>query len=308
MNAAEPSETRWRAGELIGAYRLLDHLGSGAFGEVWKAEHKDAPGMVVALKLATQPEFARFLRKEGVLQSRLRHPGIVMVRHFSLDSDPPILVMDFVEGGNLRQLLRREGRLPSQRAEEIFRALLEIVGYAHGQGVLHLDLKPENVLIEGDGDVRLTDFGLGRIWAEASRSVALSMVSEGADQLSGTLAYMSKEQREGGVVDQRADIYALGILLFELLVGERPDYGDLPSRLVEGVPPELDTVFRGCVVRVEQRYEAVSEILEDLPEPGVPVLSPAVLPAAEPRHCAACAASVDPDWRFCIRCGFPITQ
>ncbi len=304
------STTRWNAGDLIEEYRLLSHLGSGAFGEVWKAEHKDSSEVVVALKLANEPEFARFLKKEGVLQFKLRHPGIVMVRHFDLDSDPPVLVMDYVEGTNLRNVLRERGRLAVDEAQQMFRTLLEIMAYAHREGVLHLDLKPENVLVEPDGAIKLTDFGLGKARDAATHSVQMSMASVGADTLSGTLAYMSKEQREGGLLDQRADIYALGIILFELLCGERPDFGDLPSRLVPDIPPQLDTVFRRCVVRIEQRYASVEEILRDMPQAGVPVLSPAILPAAEKAgllSCGACAASIEQHWRFCIRCGFPIT-
>ncbi len=305
--AVSTATTRWHAEELIGKYRLVSHLGSGAFGEVWKAEHKDSSDVVVALKLATQPEFARFLKKEGVLQFNLVHPGIVQVRHFDLDADPPILVMEYVDGEDLRALLKASGRLPVDEATRIFRALVEIMAYAHGQGVLHLDLKPENVLVAQDGTIKLTDFGLGRLWEQSQQSIQLSMASTGADQLSGTLAYMSKEQREGADLDHRADIYALGIMLFELLCGERPDFGDLPSRLVAEVPPELDTIFRKCVCRIDERYDAVGSILEKLPDATrLPVLDPATLPAARLPHCSACAASVHDDWRFCIRCGFPI--
>lgn len=327
-------DNRWSPGDLACGYRLIERLGGGGFGEVWKAHHKDSPDVVVALKIATRPELSRTLKREGVLQFKLRHPGIVMVHHFDLDATPPFLVMEWVPGSDLRAVLRRERRLEPEEAVRILRALLDALAFAHAQGVVHGDLKPENVLVDPDGRVKLTDFGLGKVMAEAQASLALSMRS--AAETGGTLAYMSKEQREGGVVDDSSDIYSLGILCFEMLTGERPDFGDLPSKLVPGLSPLLDDVFRRCVVRREERYSSVTEIEADLPltaradtrprpKPAVhfadpPLLAPApdvpearllepapLLAGAPSAWCDACGASLHAGARYCDQCGTSVS-
>lgn len=254
--------------DIIGNYVLEEKLGSGAFGEVWRASHSSIEGRVVAIKLLTDPDYAETLSREARIQHDLDHPGIVRIVDLYADASPPYLVMELVEGKPLDRLIDQRGRLPWREAMDLFRGILEAVDYAHERGIIHRDLKPANVLIADDGRVKVADFGLGRISADAT-SFAVSMNSENADaaKIVGTVEYMAPEQLRAGEVDARADVYSLGKILFQMLTGVLPSgMGDVPSDLDSDVPSWLDDVYLGCCARLEKRYKSVSHLASALPK------------------------------------------
>jgi len=257
----------------IGRYRLLDEIGRGGFGYVFRVEHVDL-GMVRAVKVATDPEFTRQLRREGVVLARLRHSRIVEVYEADFSHDPPYVVMEYVEGGDLRRLLEK-GPLPVERAVRIMLDVLKALEHAHNQGVIHRDIKPSNILLDSNGRAKVSDFGLGRIIEEASMSAAVGQSllsgSEAASSLiSGTLRYMSPEQLEprlleGGKLDHRSDLYSVGLVFYEMLtgvlpVGVRPA---LPSERGEGIHVAFDEVFLRCTAAErEERPGSAGEVAE----------------------------------------------
>ena len=195
-------------------YRLLALLGRGGTAEVWRAED-EALARDVALKLVTVPtdESAARAGEEARLLARLNHPGLVPVYDAgSDDRGRPWVVMELVEGETLADTLKR-GPLPSQRAATVGRSIAEALAYVHGQGLLHRDVKPANILVGNDGRVRLTDFGIARL-VDAARVTSTGMMV-------GTASYLAPEQVAGEPVGAPADVYALGLVLLECLTGQR---------------------------------------------------------------------------------------
>ncbi len=264
-----------KPGDRVSEYVLEALVGRGGFGDVWRARHRVWHDRVVAIKIPRDPDLVRLLRSEGAIQHALDGPGIVRAIGLDADHDPPYLVMEFVEGESLRARLERERRLEPPAARRIGRAILEVLASAHERGFVHRDLKPENVLLErGTGAVKLTDFGLGKAVEGAAARLVLSgelgtEATEGgvAEAISGTLAYMAPEQKEPGrAIDARADVYAFGILLFEMLTGARPEGGEVPSDLVAGLGPRVDDLFKRCYCRYEKRFEDAGAALAALSE------------------------------------------
>ncbi len=248
----------------LGEYVLEEPIGEGGFGQVWKAHHA-AFGTAAAVKIPNQPRHRDSLRRLGKIQFQLDNPHIVKVLGAELDGDTPYVALEYVAGQDLRRLLETETRLPCGRALGLFQQVLLGMQAAHQAGIVHCDLKPENILVSPDDQVKVTDFELGRARLEAERPLLLS--GGLASQVGfGTAAYMAPEQLGGEPVDHRTDIYALGVILFEMLTGERPHPGDKPSELQPDVPAELDEVFARCFARVEKRFNSVEEMLASLSE------------------------------------------
>jgi eukaryotic-like serine/threonine-protein kinase len=238
-----------KPGDRVSEYVLIERVGRGGFGDVWKARHHVWPDRIVAVKMPATAERANLLKREGVLQDRVRHPNAVDVLGMDPDHDPPYLIMEFVEGESLRARLQRETRLAPGVAVDLGVQILGALEHAHARGVVHRDLKPENILIAKDGLAKLTDFGLGRLLEDARAKLAVSgsLISTDGRDISGTVAYMAPEQREAGrTVDARADLYAFGIVLFEMLTGARPEGGEAPADLVAGRPPRRAAGVRHC--------------------------------------------------------------
>ncbi|RMG09496.1 MAG: serine/threonine protein kinase, partial [Planctomycetota bacterium] len=245
-----------KAGERIGEYVLHERLGQGGGGTVWKAEHAWIPGRWAALKLPHEPELVGWLQREGLIQSRLDHPGVVRVYGGNLEGPRPYVVMELVEGGDLRKLLAN-GPLPPARARALSRGILEALAAAHRQGIVHGDLKPENVLLAADGSPKLTDFGLARTAFERELEHSLAVTSP---QLSGTLRYAPPELFERGRPTPRTDVYSFGVLLFEVLVGRTPQ--GLESPQDHGVAAaDLDALFRRCYAPESRRAADAAEAL-----------------------------------------------
>lgn len=261
-------------GDRIGPYVLEERIGQGGFGEVWRARHSVLEEKVVAAKIPTEDGYIGVLRREGIIQHRLKHPLIVEMLDIDIDHDPPYLVMEYVEGGDLRKLITREAPLPAEKALRMAEAILEALQVAHEAGAIHRDLKPENVLLPREGGIKLTDFGLGTA-IDASRPMLLrsqTMRSEEIGTVAGTLAYMAPEQRSGkGPVDGRADIFAFGVILFELITGELPVGPVAPTQARDDLWPEYDEVYRKCCAPIPYRYESVPQVLRalrSLPRPA----------------------------------------
>ncbi|MHC4831961.1 MAG: serine/threonine-protein kinase, partial [Planctomycetota bacterium] len=236
-----------RVGETIGGYRVLEEIGRGGFGAVYKAV--DPSGRQVALKIALEPRHARHLKNEGRFQERVKHPHAVEVYELRHDHDPAFMAVELVDGETLDVRIKREGRLSVTEALRIATELLSALAVAHDQGIVHRDLKPHNVLLDELGSVKLFDFGLARDKAGTS-ALLPSIESRDASKIAGSLPYVAPEQKvPGGLVDARADVYAFGIMLFEMLTGTRPEGGELPTELRPDLDPGLDRLFRGCYAR-----------------------------------------------------------
>jgi serine/threonine protein kinase len=288
---------------------LLELLGRGGMGAVYKARQKSLDRFV-ALKLLrpgldADPSFAERFTREARALAQLNHPGIVTLYEFGRTPGGLFFIlMEFVDGLNLRQLLAA-GRLSPREALAIIPPLCDALQYAHDRGLVHRDIKPENILIDRLGRVKIADFGLAKLAATASNTSApptsdpdsatghWSLVtghsSDGhtaAGQIFGTPGYMAPEQREHpAAVDHRADIYALGVVLYQMLTGELPDAKQLqpPSRRVH-LDIRLDAiVLRALEANPSLRFAAVNEFKTQIetvassppPSPGAPT-SPSV--------------------------------
>ena len=305
------------ANQRISEYVLDERIGAGTFGEVWRARHHVWSDQLVAIKIPTDAQYVRNLQHEGAAIHGLQHPNIVRAIGFDPYGDPPYLVMEYVPGTSLRQLIS-DRSVKIVDAVLIMKQVLAGLGYAHKNGVLHRDIKPENILInerarsEGyssEGVVKVTDFGLGRAatkTAVGSIVYSQSMGDPAAKEIAGTLDYMAPEQRAGGDVGPRADLYACGVVLYELLTGERPAGTELPSDLNKNVPKHLDEAFRRSYARLEKRFETADDFAKAL---SAPAATPPPIPSARPIHgggmhiCPSCRHPVEPSDQFCMHCG-----
>jgi predicted Ser/Thr protein kinase/tetratricopeptide (TPR) repeat protein len=275
--------------ELPDDYEIERELGRGGMGVVYLVRQKSL-GRRVAVKVLRPGEatFGRVVRRfleEARHLARLRHANIVAIHEIGRAGDEPYFTMDYVEGEPLSALLSRE-RLSPSRALALFKQVAEAVGYAHEQGIIHRDLKPGNVLIDRQGRAYVTDFGLARDRAQSS---GLTRTGE----VLGTPAYMAPEQANGqaDLIGEATDVYALGVLLYELLAG-RPPFGrgapadvlvrvlteepPAPRRSDRRIPRDLETVCLKCLAKTpERRYTTVRALLEDVRrfEEGRPILA-----------------------------------
>ncbi len=219
-------------------YEVLEELGHGGMATVFRARdkrlHRDVALKVIHPHLRDSPEVARRFAVEAQVVAKLRHPNIVEVYDVSDESESEqYLVVELVKGRNLRSLLREYGALPPEVAAAIGLEILHALAHAHGIGVVHRDVKPENVLIECEGTerkrglIKLTDFGIAKVLD------VQSVTSTG--QVLGSPAHMAPEQIEGGEVTARADIFALGVLLYEAMVGHLPFEGANPAQVLRRV-------------------------------------------------------------------------
>lgn len=222
-----------------GRYRMVTRIGRGGMGDVWRADDLvlDTP---VALKLihSTSAEARSAILNEVRLARRITHPAVCRVFDVGEAEDEVFFSMELVNGEDLATLIRRVGRLPSERVIELALELCAGLAAAHAQGVLHRDLKPANLLIDADGAARITDFG-----------IAIAHADEGRHSFAGTPDYMAPEQLSlGAPLSERTDLYALGLVLYELVVGSRPRRSatgtfPAPSALVPDVSPQLERII-----------------------------------------------------------------
>jgi serine/threonine-protein kinase len=214
----------------IGRYRIEALLGTGAMGEVYRA-HDPAIDRLVAIKVV-RPELVagsggeqlleRF-RREARAAGRRFHPNIVAIWDFGDDNGMPFLVMELVEGQSLDQLIKSSGLLTQDRSVTIITQVLSALGFAHANGIVHRDIKPSNVMVLPGDQVKVADFGIARL--EASEFTIVG-------DLLGTPAYMAPEQLSGGPIDHRTDLFAAGVILFEMLTGVKPFRGKSITEII----------------------------------------------------------------------------
>ena len=313
-------------GQRISEYVLDQRLGAGAFGEVWRARHHVWHEQLVAIKLPTDPRYVRNLQREGAALHGLSHPNVVAPKGFDPFATPPYLTMEYVPGTSLRPIIAARSATVSDTVS-ILRQALAGLAHAHAAGIVHRDIKPENILVheraktEGysaPGVIKLTDFGLGLAAADTAQSIvhSQSLDDDAGRELAGTLDYMPPEVRGGAPIDlafaPRADLYAVAVVLFELLTGERPAGLAVPSELNRQVPKELDDVFRRGYARVDKRFASADDFAAALaasiaPAKTVPPITQRVVARAvrkpQPAACRSCGKGVDAADQFCMHCG-----
>jgi serine/threonine protein kinase len=270
---------RHQAGEKIDHFEVLSSLGEGAYAETYKARDTTT-GETVVLKIPNPSLFAdpglfQRYRRESDIARQLDHPGVQRGMDGGESRSEPYLVLEYIDGDNLRRVLRA-GPVPLPIATVVDRGrqLAEAIAYLHRHGIVHRDLKPENVLVAEDGRLKIADFGTAML--EGARRLTWKHLSESL----GTPDYMSPEQVQGGRGDERSDIYAWGIMMYEMLTGRVPFRGDNWMAVMAGhlgenptpirklrhdVPPALEAVVMHAMRRYpDHRYESADQILADL--------------------------------------------
>lgn len=312
--------SRLNEGDRISNYLLEARVGAGSFGEVWRARHH-VFGETVAIKIPTDTQYVRNLQREGVAIHGLRHPNIVRAMDLDPYADPPYLIMEYVDGPSLREAIDHfRQTFPIGAAVAVMRGVLQALAAAHENNVIHRDIKPANILLAHPLEsfsmiapqaVKITDFGLGRVGGDTAQSIMQSgsIATEDGRSVEGSIAYMSPEQKSDGEQDGRSDLYACGIVLFEMLVGERPQGTDMPSTLRSAVPAYLDEVYRKSYTRLERRYTSATEMLAALERTSTPQAMPVPPPVpgwhapGAPDTCPKCKSNIHRDDQFCIGCG-----
>ncbi|MFI6869560.1 Stk1 family PASTA domain-containing Ser/Thr kinase [Nocardia sp. NPDC050406] len=245
---------------LEGRYRIDAPIARGGMSMVFRGvdTRLDRPVAIKVMdpKFAADPQFLTRFELEARAVAKLKHPALVAVYDQGVDGDHPFLIMELVEGGTLRELLRERGPMPPHAVRAVIEPVMQAIGVAHAAGLVHRDIKPENVLISDSGEVKIADFGLVRAVAAANITSASVIL--------GTAAYLSPEQVTSGTADARSDVYAAGVLIFEMLTGRTPFTGDnslsialqrvendvpSPSELITGVPPEFDDLVAHATAR-----------------------------------------------------------
>ncbi|MEU4835268.1 Stk1 family PASTA domain-containing Ser/Thr kinase [Streptosporangium sp. NPDC023615] len=291
---------------LDGRYRVESRIARGGMATVYLALDirldRTVAVKVMHRSLAEDPAFVRRFIGEAKSVASLSHPNVVHVFDQGTDGDNVYLSMEYVPGRTLRDVLRARGRLPAREALEVMIPVLAALGAAHQAGLVHRDVKPENVLLADDGRVKVVDFGLARA-VEATNQTRTGVMI-------GTIGYMSPEQVTAGATDARSDVYAAGIMLFELLTGRQPYEGETPmsvayrhvhdtvptpSSVLPGSPPLLDNLVAAATARDPAHRPADATALlvaaveahrmlprDSVPHPSVPIGAPHAHAAAAP--------------------------
>src|SRR5580765_1265491 len=276
-------------GTRIGPYEIRSLLGAGGMGEVFLA-HDARLGRDVALKVlpaqfAADPDRLRRFEIEARAASQLNHPNILTVFDVGTDGGQPYVVAERLEGETLRDRLRR-GPMAEREALEVARQVARGLAAAHARGIVHRDLKPENLFLTRDGHVKILDFGLAKLVSDGSGShsrVDTAYATE-AGVIVGTMQYMAPEQVKGQPVDHRADLFAFGAVLYEMVSGNspfrRPSGAESMSAVLNDTPPPLDDVRQGTsplVSRVaahclekspDQRFQSARALISALDSAG----------------------------------------
>src|SRR3954452_19227933 len=258
-----------------GRYRVLRKLGTGGMANVYLAEDQEL-GCNVAIKIlddrhSTDDQFIERFRREAKNAAGLSHPNIVSIYDRGEAEGSYYIAMEFLDGRTLKELITEKGPVPIRLAIDYARQILAAVGFAHKHGIVHRDVKPHNVLVSGEGQLKVTDFGIARYGASQMTEVG---------SIIGTAQYLSPEQARGQQVRPPADLYSLGVVLYEMLTGHVPFEGDSavaiamkhvseiprpPSELNPAIPASLEqVVLRALAKDPALRYASADEMAADL--------------------------------------------
>ena len=283
-------------GKTLGHYQIIEVLGAGGMGKVHRARDRRLD-RYVALKLLPSGTLAdhharKRFRKEALALSRLNHPNIATVYDFDTQEGVDFLVMEYVDGVTLADRLAR-GALPEREVVRLGAQIAGALVEAHEHGVIHCDLKPSNVMVTPKGQAKVLDFGLARLLQPVIEETTVDTLSEPPIG-GGTLPYMPPEQLRGEKVDGRADIYSLGVVLYEVTTGKRPFREEIAPRLTDEILHQVPLTPRGMNSRIspaleytilkclekdpEDRYQSAKEIEVDLRRLGTSVSTPAARP------------------------------
>lgn len=268
--------------QLGGRYQLGPMIGTGGMADVYLAEdlrlHREVAIKILRSDLARDPAFVTRFNKEALAVAALNHPGIVAVYDSGQEKTTsgvmPYIVMEYVEGKTLRELLHDGDRLLFDRAIEIVEGILNALSYSHKSGIVHRDIKPGNIMITESGAVKVMDFGIARALADAGATLTSTW------NIVGTAQYLSPEQATGGQADLRSDLYSVGCLFYELISGQPPFSGETPvaiayqhvsaplipvTSLTTGLDPAIDSFFEVALAKnPENRYQNAASMLKDL--------------------------------------------
>ncbi|MGH2703022.1 MAG: protein kinase domain-containing protein, partial [Actinomycetota bacterium] len=262
-----------------GRYEAKRSVGSGGMAEVYLAYDQllDRDVAVKALneELAREPRFIERFRLEARTAARLSHPNIVALHDYGATDDSYFIVMEFIDGHTVAELIAAEGPIDALRVVAIASDVCAALERAHGAGLIHRDVSAGNVMISAVGETKVTDFGIARVLDQSDQQT-----TAGGRTVLGTAAYISPEQAQGLQLDERTDIYSLGVVMFEMLAGRTPFVADnplaltsqhimneppRPSALNASIPPELDAiVLRSLAKRPEARFASAAEMREEL--------------------------------------------
>ncbi|MBI3736071.1 SEL1-like repeat protein, partial [Candidatus Sumerlaeota bacterium] len=265
-------------GKIIGNYEILGELGRGGMGVVYKA-HEQSLGRAVALKvlppnLAADEAFLKRFTREARAVAQLNHPNVVTIYNIGQEGATHYIAMEFIRGRVLSDMIKEKGRIELRPALHIARQVADALGAAHRSRIIHRDIKPQNIMVDEGGRVKVMDFGIAKMTEEMATSLTRT-----GDVL-GTPAYMSPEQCRGKQLDGRTDIYSLGIVLFQMLAGTLPFKGETPVTVIQkilfepapsvlefnpNVPPSVVRLLDRCLSKeVEDRYPSSLELSADL--------------------------------------------
>ena len=263
-------------------YELGAMIGTGGMADVYLAQdvrlNRQVAIKILRSDLARDPSFVTRFNKEALSVAALNHPGIVSVYDSGKEDSPsgamPYIVMEYVEGKTLREIVNKGERFALNRAVEITEGILIALQYSHKNGIIHRDIKPGNIMITDNGDVKVMDFGIARALADTGATMTSTW------NIIGTAQYLSPEQATGTQADARSDLYSVGCLLYELLAGRPPFTGDTPvaiayqhvsaplipiTELQESLDPALNAFFSIALAKdANERYQSANAMLKDL--------------------------------------------
>lgn len=262
-------------GQMLGPYRIINQIGQGGMATVYKAYQasmdRNVAIKVLPSQLAQSQEFIQRFQQEARIIAKLEHPHILPVFDYGESEGITYFVMRYLDAGTLSEKMQKGRPLPLEEIDRLFTQLAEALNYAHGFGIIHRDLKPSNALIDSQGNLFLTDFGIAKLLETASPRLTQT------DAIMGTPAYISPEQARADKVNQRSDIYSLGIILYEMVTGRVPFVAETPLAVIlkhvsdplpppSSIKPDIPEAIEKVVLRAlakqpEDRYATVSEFL-----------------------------------------------
>jgi serine/threonine protein kinase len=268
-------------GNVVGNYKITEKLGEGGMGTVFKGVdlmlEREVAIKSLRPELASQPQVVERFRSEAVTLAKLNHPNIAALYTFFRQGDDFFMVMEFMRGRTLDQIITASGALTAEQTIPLFCQALEGIGYAHKMGIVHRDIKPANMMLTEDGTLKVMDFGIARMLGTARMTKAGNLI--------GTVEYMSPEQIQGKETDARSDIYSMGVLLYELLTGRMPYISENEYELmkmhIEQPPPQVrlitphvpqvveETIMRAMAKDPNQRFQTAGEFRSILLSTGL---------------------------------------